>query len=174
MQNREEFRVMGVFNFDMIGFFSTKPGSQHLPEDVCGFFPDICTLIKEDSSRGNFVLLIANDSSRTLSEVFARSAKEYTPALKQFSLVASPEAIRALPGIADSDQKSFWLHNDKAIHIGDGGPTRNPNYHSPGDTPSTLNFSFISDIVKATVASIALLAGMQPGTLCKRTVNLND
>ena len=45
----------GVFNFEMIGFYSDQPNSQQLPEGFDILFPEATQQIADDDYRGNFI-----------------------------------------------------------------------------------------------------------------------
>jgi hypothetical protein len=44
--------------------------------------------------------------------------------------------------------------------ITDTADFRNPNYHRPTDTPDTLNYNRLAEIIGATAVAIAQLAGL--------------
>jgi len=43
----------------------------------------------------------------------------------------------------------------KGVQITDTANFRNPNYHRSSDVPSTLDYHFMADVVRATVACVA-------------------
>ena len=172
--DKKKSHIMGVLNLDMIGYYSERPNSQLVPAEVASFFPGECSKIAADSNKGNFVLMIANEASRSLSTVFGQSVQRYTPSLKLVTLSANETVLQALPDLAGSDHASFWKKGYKAIHIGDGGPTRNPNYHSKNDTMATINFSFLNNIIKATIASLATLAQLEHASVYDRQIDLSQ
>jgi hypothetical protein len=46
-----------------------------------------------------------------------------------------------------------------AVQITDTANFRNPNYHLPGDTPDTLDYDRLADVIAATALAIERLAG---------------
>jgi len=64
---------------------------------------------------------------------------------------------RAAPFVHDfarSDHKPFWDLGMPAIQVTDTANFRNPHYHQPTDTPETLDYERIADIVAATAAIV--------------------
>jgi len=59
------------------------------------------------------------------------------------------------PGMASSDQKSFWDAGYCSFCGIEDNPPVNPYYHRTTDRVSTLNFSFYTDVVKGAVAMLA-------------------
>jgi len=60
-----------------------------------------------------------------------------------------------VPDLRRSDHTPFWLADIPALMITDGANFRNPNYHSERDVLDSLNFTFMSQVVQASVATIA-------------------
>ena len=54
---------------------------------------------------------------------------------------------KALPMIEMSDQWSYWKHGFPAVMITDTSFLRNPNYHKATDTPDTLNYNKMAEVV---------------------------
>ena len=62
------------------------------------------------------------------------------------------------PDFRRSDHAPFWDTNRKALMITDGANFRNNNYHTANDAKDSLDFGFMTNVVKATVATAAALA----------------
>jgi hypothetical protein len=157
---RQDERIEGVINFDMIGYYSDKPESQAVPPGFDQLFPEACSTIAADNYRANFVINTSNEKSVGLSTVFSNSAKKYVPALKVISLTAVHNG-RDTPQLAASDHVVFWVNDYQALHIGDGGETRNVNLDTKRDVLGPINYTFISNIVKTSIATLAQLAEIQ-------------
>ena len=153
-------QIEGVINFDMIGFYSNEPNTQRIPFGYNRLFPAIVEYVINDDLRGNFVLNTANTNSSSLGEAFANNAGKYAKDLKVVSLVTK-EHGQLTPQLAASDHLQFWRGDFKAIHIGDGGATRNKNLDTKNDVLNTLNYDFMTSILKATVATLVDLAGVR-------------
>lgn len=151
--------VKGMINFDMIGYFDETPNSQKVAPQYKELFPDAYQAVTADGSRGNFVLNVGIESSEPLSRQFDAAAKRYVPELKVVRLALKGKGETA-GRLGASDHYPFWDRNLPAISIGDGTDSRNPNYHGAGDTPDKINYQFMSQIVKATAATLATAAGI--------------
>ncbi|QSB29046.1 M28 family peptidase [Flavobacterium sp. CLA17] len=152
-------KIGGVINFDMIGISSDKPGSQIVPEGFDQLYPEVCSEVAKNQYRGDFVINTSNENSTKLSESFINSGKKYVEELKIVSLLVEGNG-ESTPSLAESDHASFWYNKNPALHIGEGGATRNPNLHTIKDSSSYLkfNYKFMSDIVKTTIALFMELA----------------
>jgi len=168
----KKINIAGVINLDMIGRYSDDANSQFVPEEIQTLFPGVFEILSIDSNRANFVLDISNVASRSLAETFLQAANSYVPDLKVVTIIASDSALKAMPDLASSDHARFWEAGFKSLHIGEGGPTRNTEYHSSGDTFDKINFQFIAKITKALLASIMLLAQAQDFITASATLDL--
>jgi len=65
-------------------------------------------------------------------------------------------------GLAWSDHASFWNQGYNAILAMEDFQNFTPFYHSTGDTLSTLNTTYLRDFIRATVGTLAHLAGYIP------------
>ncbi|MCB0836411.1 MAG: M20/M25/M40 family metallo-hydrolase [Bacteroidetes bacterium] len=149
--------VKGVVNLEMIGYFDNRPNTQNLPAGFNLLFPAAYNAVIADSSRGNFITNVGNESSAVLAAKFEQSANQYVPELKVIT-VLSPGNGALVPDLLRSDHAYFWLAGIHALMITDGADFRNPHYHTPGDTIGTLDFTFMAQVVKASLATIAELA----------------
>lgn len=149
--------IQGVLNFEMIGYYSEDPNSQSLPSGFELLFPQAVADIEADSSRGNFLVVCGNTTSNPLITDFLDASALYVPELKTISLEVPGNGTIA-PDLRRSDHATFWDTGRRALLLTDGADTRNLNYHTPADTMGALNFTFMSNVVKATLATLAELA----------------
>ncbi len=135
---RQELRIDGVVNLEMLGYFKDVPGSQSYPFPARVFgYPD----------RGNFVGVVGNWRSRRLvREVMA--AMRTNPALPVHRLIV-PERGFLLFFSRLSDHSSFWDRGYPAVMLTDTAFLRNPHYHGPSDKPDTLDFSAMAQVVRS-------------------------
>ncbi len=153
-------KIAGVFNFEMIGYYCDEPNCQTIPSGFCTLFPAVCDSINSQQNKGNFITNVANDSSTSLRYQFDSCAGKYVPQLRVISL-STPGNGEITPDLRRSDHTPFWVAGYKALMITDGANYRNHNYHTPGDTLGTLNIQFMTNVVKATLAAVASLAGIE-------------
>jgi Peptidase family M28/Secretion system C-terminal sorting domain len=159
-------QILGVFNYEMIGFYSETPNSQTAPNGFELLFPTVYAGLVADNFKGNFITNIANDSSSVVEMAFNSAAQLYVPSLKIVSIhIPGNWQNSFYQDLLRSDHVSFWLKNRPAIQLTDGANFRNLCYHTACDTTEMkLNFTFMSNVVKATVAASAKLAGIQHGS----------
>lgn len=150
-------KVAGVFNFEMIGYYTNEPNTQDAPIGFNLFFPDVYNDLVADQFRGNFITNVGVSTFGALNNLFSASASAYVPDLKVVSLIMTPSLL--LPDLLRSDHASFLLAGLPALMLTDGADFRNKCYHTASDTlDNKLDFTFMANVVKATVASTAQLA----------------
>jgi Zn-dependent M28 family amino/carboxypeptidase len=156
-------QIEGVFNHEMIGYWSNEPNTQTLPQGFSLLFPAATAAIAANQYRGDFITNVGNTNSQPLALLFSNSAQQYVPDLKVITLDV-PGNGQIAPDLRRSDHTPFWEAGDQALMLTDGANFRNECYHTPGDTLNEkLNFTFLSNVVKATIASMAQLAEIQHG-----------
>lgn len=125
--------IVAMISIESIGFYSDKPNSQMYPKPLDMAYP----------TTGDFIALVSNYGSRSLN----KHALSVFRATTQFpSEGASPPGI--FPGVGWSDHWSFWQEGYSAMMITDTATFRNPFYHTPQDTPATLDYNRMSRVVE--------------------------
>ena len=137
----DDIRIM--LSLEMLGCYRDEPGSQAYPPFLQWFYPD----------RGNFIAFVSNlRSRRALAEVTdAFRAHCAFPAER----LASPAFI---PGVAWSDQRSFWRAGYPGVMVTDTAFYRYPHYHSATDTPERLRYPEMAQVVQGLARALAALA----------------
>ncbi|MBL7825261.1 MAG: M28 family peptidase [Saprospiraceae bacterium] len=154
-------KIAGVFNFEMIGYWSDEPNSQTLPTGFGLLFPLQSQQVADNQNRGDFITNVGNTASQPIALLFSNAAQQYVPSLKVITLDV-PGTGSLVPDLRRSDHAPFWDSGRRALMLTDGANFRNECYHTPGDTLNEkLNFTFMSNVVKATLASVAQLAEIQ-------------
>lgn len=153
--NKDSFGEMeGYLNFEMIGYYSDRPNSQTFPSGFGQLFPAQQQAVEDDDNRGNFITNVGNtQNSMALMQSFEAAANVYVPDLKVLS-VAAPGTGEIVPDLRRSDHTPFWVADIPALMLTDGANFRNENYHGPEDVLDSLDFTFMSNVVKASVATI--------------------
>jgi len=131
--------IKGALVLEMVGFYCHEPGCQSYPP----FIRQLLGLPR----KGNFIGIIGDGKSKRLVEGLVKAFKK-NPSLPVHSLVV-PLKGYPLPGSRLSDNASFWDKGYPAVMITDTAYYRNPNYHSAGDTPDTLNYATMAQLVKS-------------------------
>lgn len=140
--------VVGMVCLEMVGFFSSAPGSQQFPKQL----PAWMRLFVP--KRGNFIASVSNLRSWRLGLRFRRGFKRTVP-FPMFS-IALPEAIDI---IRLSDNSSFWDQGYPALMLTDTSYLRNPHYHEPSDLPDTLDYESMAQVALGVAGGVARLAG---------------
>ena len=159
--------LSGVVNLEMIGYYDDAPNTQMFPALFESAFPDAHALLEADSFRGNFITNVGFVSFTALQDSFQSIANEYVPELKVINLTATNFTDLQNQALLRSDHASFWFLNRPAIMLTDGAEFRNPNYHSENDLKETLDMEFMSNVVKAAIATIARLGGIRNCTTAR-------
>ena len=135
--------VRGMISLEMIGYFSDEPGSQSFPA------PGMSLLY---TSRGDGIVVVGNSSSWW----FTRRVKKRMAGATDLP-VRSMNAPAFVPGVDFSDHLNFWDQGWKAVMITDTAFYRNPNYHEPTDTPETLDYARMAQVVTGVYAVVTTL-----------------
>jgi Zn-dependent M28 family amino/carboxypeptidase len=140
--------VVGMICLEMVGYYSTAPGSQRIPPGIPRWlrwaFP----------RRGNFLAAVGNLRSMKLVWSFRRGFKRTSSPLPLFS-IALPELIHE---IRLSDNSSFWDQGYPALMITDTSFLRNPHYHEPTDTPETLDYPRLAQATLGVAGAVARIS----------------
>jgi len=137
----DDIRVM--LSLEMLGCYSDEKGSQGYPPLLGHFYP----------AQGNYIAFVSNlRSRRTLRNAFDafREASDF-PAEK----LAAPALV---PGIAWSDQLSFWREGYPAAMVTDTAFHRYRHYHQPTDTPEKLDYERMAQVVEGLAGTLESLA----------------
>lgn len=134
--------LRGMISLEMLGYADHHPGSQHLPPQLAGLYPDV----------GNFIGVVGNDTSLALLEAVTKGMKQ---------VEGLPVECLSVPGEGDlipesrlSDHASFWDRGQPALMITDTSFFRNPHYHEPTDTPETLDYAFLARVTGAVCLAV--------------------
>src|SRR5438046_1985075 len=141
---REGVAVRAMIALEMIGYFSDAPGSQRLPHLLLRVvYP----------STGNFVAVIGRLGEAQLARRVKRAMQDATD-LDVYSM----NAPAWIPGIDFSDHRSYWAQGYPAVMVTDTAFYRNARYHTPRDTPDTLDYRRMADVVRGVHRAVLTLA----------------
>lgn len=128
--------IVGMLSLESIGYYDTRPRSQAYPFPLGLFYP----------STGDFIGFAGNLRSRALVAKCVASFRRHA----QFPAesAALPELIQE---IGWSDQWSFWQFGYAALMVTDTALFRNPHYHSPSDTPETLDYDRLALVTEGLI-----------------------
>jgi hypothetical protein len=155
-------KIDGVFNYEMIGYSNSNPNSQSVPPGYNLLFPESYAKFAANDFKGDFISVVANDKSTPIKDAFDSCAVKFVPELKVNSVAVAGNGW-VVPDLRRSDHASFWDAGYQALLITDTANFRTIFYHTANDTQETLDFNFMANIVKATVATVAELANVIHG-----------
>lgn len=135
--------VAAMISLETLGYYSDEPGSQRYPFPLALAYPEV----------GNFVGFVGNFAS-------ARLVREAVATFRERARFPSEGAALPawIPGVAWSDQASFWEQGWPALMVTDTAPFRYPWYHSPADTADKVDVERLARVVDGLVAVIERLA----------------
>jgi hypothetical protein len=161
--------IGGVLNFEMIGYYSEKPNSQQFPTGFDILFPAAHDSMIAANWKGNFLANIANDGSQWLKETFDSCSRAFVPELRVVS-IQTPGTGILTQDLRRSDHAPFWDQGIQALMLTDGAEYRNHNYHTANDVIDSLNFEFMGNNCKATIATLCIIAGIQHADVAYATI----
>ena len=126
-------KVRLMVALESVGYFRNEENSQRYPPLYGLFRP----------SEGNFIAIVSRwghgDELKGIDRAFDRGSRLPTERLSAPPLVA---------GVDFSDHLNYWAFGFKAVMITDTAFYRNANYHQPTDTPDTLDYARMAEVVK--------------------------
>lgn len=138
--------VKGAIILDMIGYACHTQGCQAYPSRL-----PVANL----PETGNFLVVLGLQSHIDLLGAFTLSAQTTLPTV--LSLPIPKPMLNLFPDLLRSDHAPFWEKDIPAVFVSDTANFRNPNYHTPQDTPDTLDPAFFEGSAQHVVNAIAAL-----------------
>lgn len=144
--------LRGMVSLEMLGYCDSTPGSQQLPKQLQGLYPD----------SGDFIAIIGNQISGDLIKAFEKGMR-VVPGLP-IEILAVPQNGELLQATRLSDHSPFWDEGFSALMITDTSFMRNPHYHQMSDTIDTLDMDFLERVANGCVqAVIQIVTNGLPG-----------
>jgi hypothetical protein len=146
--------LVGMISLEMLGYYSTAPGSQRNP------FAAIPNAPSRDV--GDFLAVAGSSRDRAfLAAIHAGITRDRDqpgfPALL-VDMFPSREVPIVPPDLLRSDHAPFLLRGVPSAMITDTANFRNPHYHKPTDTLRTLDLDRLAAATRALAATIGELA----------------
>lgn len=164
---RARHRMRGAIVFDPIGFMDPTPNAQKVPPGLGLLYPRQIARLHARSYAGDAVVAIHRRRSTGLVRVWAECAAAAV-GRKRVVMLRDPGDLpliglflRLVPftrNFSRSDHRRFWDARVPAIQVTNTANFRNPHYHRPSDTPSTLDYETLAGITVATVLACRQLA----------------
>jgi Zn-dependent M28 family amino/carboxypeptidase len=126
--------VRAMISLEMLGCFD-KP--QRFPSALLKlFYP----------AQGDYIVVVGRPQDFLLVRAVKRSLRGSGARARS---IDAPEAI---PGIGNSDHRSFWRRGIRAVMVTDTAWYRNPRYHTADDKPETLDYGRMARIADGIAA----------------------
>jgi len=166
----ESNEIVGVINYETMGYTAKEPGSQTVPPGMGLLFRQQIKRVRENEYKGDFPCLIYNGVSTSLASTTA-AALNYRIGRQSTLLLRDPndlpvigkllgKIVPAVRNFSRSDHVRFWDEGVAALQITDTADFRYKHYHQPTDTPEKVDYNRVADIVAATATVVADVAGL--------------
>ena len=129
-----------MVSLEMLGYYADAPGTQQAPDP---------RLLDVYGTAGNFVMVVGRPEDAAWTSRIESEMRRHGGIP-----VHAINAPREVPGIDLSDHRNFWDAGFPAVMITDTAFYRNPNYHTPDDTPGTLDVRRMAGAVDAIEAAL--------------------
>ncbi len=147
--------VTANYVFEMIGYRSSEPNSQELDRQLASVFPDQSAAIEANENRGDFILVIHDESSAPEVVPFTTKAAEI--GLPTIVLPVNEALTKVQTALKRSDHAPFWDVDWPGVQLTDTAEYRNSHYHclEGPDVTADVDVTFATMITEATVAALA-------------------
>jgi hypothetical protein len=156
--------------YECIGYIANQPGAQQVPPGVGAVYRQQLGRMRRRGLIGDETVVIYQGSSvpaaRYLGEhVGHLVGRDRVVLLRNpVDLPVTGRILRRLvPWVTEfarSDHVPFWQASLPAVQITDTANMRNPHYHQSSDTPDTLDYQRIADVISATAMLILRMNGL--------------
>jgi hypothetical protein len=154
--------VVVNFTFDTIGYSSSEPNTQSVPDGFGGVFPDATDKVEANDNRGDFVAIITNFAAHDPALAVAAGADRIALPQVVLEIPEGLENVQAFSDLRRSDHAAFWEASYPAVFLTDTANFRNEHYHCFGgpDVVEDIDVDFAVDITRAALEATAIAAGM--------------
>ena len=132
-------RIRDVHVLEMVGYTDPRPGAQRAPP----FLPR--ALMPRD--QGDFIAIVGVGSGWRLANRVHRAAKGALGVPPVVTLQAPGALLGWAPDLGRSDHRPFLERNLPAVMWTDTAEFRTPHYHLLTDTPATLDYAFMAEVL---------------------------
>jgi len=151
-------RIVGMFSYEALGYASSEPGSQQVPDRFEEAFPDLALALLESDYRANFLTVVAETATEPVAAAVVRHGQALGLPVHVLSLTERQKVKQQ--ELPRSDHASFWDAGFPALLLTDTGSFRNPHHHcqTTPDAPATLDYQFTTTTTRAGLgAAVELL-----------------
>ncbi len=164
----ENVPVKGMIALDMIGYFSDEKNSQYFPTNLGKLWPEIrekypVPLVLKVllapikllyPTKADFISVVGDASGFG----FIRKVRQGMAAHSEIGTRSLSVPRKIVQGVDFSDHLNYINLGIPAALITDTSFYRNPHYHQPTDTPETLDFDRMTQVVQGLYGTVTGLA----------------
>jgi Zn-dependent M28 family amino/carboxypeptidase len=147
-----EHRPSTAIILETIGFSSTEL-PQRLPGSFRILFRRAYKTLKQQEFAANSLLILSKGQGRHTARMLEKSAGSAGINLPILPLEI-PWWMPLVRNLRRSDHAPFWKAGIPAVMISDTANFRNPNYHTPNDTPETLDANLVASAARMVLDAI--------------------
>jgi hypothetical protein len=150
-----DVEVVVAMNYESVGFVSTEPDSQRVPDDFEKIFPNQALALLDDDHRGNFLMIVAGPGSADWAHLVADHGKQ-TGLPVQVLKLSERQKYKGHDDMHVSDHVSFWKNEFPSLLFTDSGRFRNPHLHcrTGRDAPDTLDYGFAAHVTRSALMGV--------------------
>lgn len=147
--------ITANFVFEMIGYRSSEPNTQTVDRELASIFPDQSAAIEANQNRGDFILVIHDESSTPEVAPFLTEAAAI--GLPTIALPVNEPLTKVPTDLKRSDHAPFWDVDWPGVQLTDTAEFRNKHYHCTQgpDVIADVDITFATQITQATIAALA-------------------
>jgi len=124
---------------EMVGYYTSESGTQRMPAGL------------PEYDKGDFLGIVSNRHSKDIGNRLLAAAKAHDISIPLKSLkipMGLEDKLAGLAHVKRSDHFPFWQLEKSAVMLTDTAEFRNQNYHRASDTPETLNYQAMAEVVR--------------------------
>lgn len=150
---------------EMIGYRTNEPNTQLLPNGFSLLFGPQTREVEANETRGDFIALIADESSAGVIADMERIAEAEGANTIALTVPDELKKTSQVSQLKRSDHAGFWDRDMPGVMVSDTADFRNPHYHcSRGDDDlADLDMDFALAVTKASIGAIAIQAAPMAG-----------
>ncbi|MEM6993028.1 MAG: M28 family peptidase [Myxococcota bacterium] len=154
--------IIGHYDYEMIGFRSSEPDTQRVPEGFDAVFPDQVAALTANEFRGDFITIVADEHAHDMADALVRHAEPLGLPTMWLELETAWTTSPLFSDLRRSDHAAFWDAGIPAIMITDSSEFRYKPYHCRDgiDELSLLDHEFSTQVIQISVGSAAELLGL--------------
>lgn len=133
---------------ESVGYWTEEEHSQKVPPHFDFLFPDHAKWLERRKARGNFWAVLHTEREANQADELKQHLTAPSLSLQVPGHLLSSEQGAQFRDFGRSDHLAFWEMGRASLMITDSANFRNPHYHQPTDTPSTLDLERMGELMR--------------------------